>query len=177
MFEFELRRARREDIPAIQEVMRSSVTAISRKYYDEKQICGALRYKMRFDPLLIEDGTFHVAVAEGEIVGCGGWSRRKKSFAASTEPDADAFVDPATGAARVRAMFIKPGWERKGIGSHIIRVAEAEAKAAGFHRVDLLALRSGEEFYAWCGYEVVKQLDMTLPDGTPFPIALMEKKV
>jgi GNAT superfamily N-acetyltransferase len=84
-------------------------------------------------------------------------------------------LDPATEPARIRAMFVEPQWERRGIGRAILVRCEEEARAAGFRRVELMAMISGEAMYAACGYAVVDRVVRPLADGTPLPLTPMVK--
>jgi phage major head subunit gpT-like protein len=74
----EIRAAARGDIASIAAVMRDSLLSLGRVVYSERQIDSALRYIGRPDEQLIDDGTYFIAVDGEEIVGCGGWSRRRK---------------------------------------------------------------------------------------------------
>lgn len=106
------------------------------------------------DSELIADGTYFVVEDGGRLVGCGGWSRRKTLFggdqAASRE---GGLLDPGRDAAKIRAFFVHPDWARRGIGQAILRRCEAEAKAAGFGSVELMATLPGLKFYRAFGYE------------------------
>jgi GNAT superfamily N-acetyltransferase len=86
-------------------------------------------------------------------------------------------LDPATEAARIRAMFVVPRFERRGIGRMILERCESAARAAGFRRLELMAMLSGEAMYSACGYRAVQNVPAKLEDGTPFPLTRMEKNV
>ncbi|HWC25804.1 MAG TPA: hypothetical protein VG474_04390, partial [Solirubrobacteraceae bacterium] len=52
-----------------------------------------------------------------EIVACGGWSRRSELYTGSGAAGDDGrLLDPATEPARVRAMFARSDWTRRGLG-------------------------------------------------------------
>ena len=175
---FSLRKATRADIDDIERVIRESLQGIGSRVYDATQIASSIEYVARIDRYLIDDGTYFVAVADGEVVGCGGWSRRGKLYAGPAATiDGERLLDPATEAARVRAMFVVPQWERRGIGREILRRCEEEARAAGFTRVELMAMLSGEAMYAASGYHVVERVEPPLADGTPLPLTKMEKSL
>ena len=80
-----LRPATVEDLDAIAEVMRVSVLDLFPAFYDERQTTSAAVHIAHVDPMLIADGTYFVFVAEGEIVACGGWSRRGRLYAGDGE--------------------------------------------------------------------------------------------
>jgi GNAT superfamily N-acetyltransferase len=173
-----LRHATEADVPEIERVMRDSITGISNRTYDAAQVESSLRYVAHLDRELVADRTYFVVVEEnGEIAGCGGWSARSRLYAGSGPGDDDSrMLDPATEAARVRAMFVSPRFERRGIGRMILRACEDEARGAGFRRVELMAMLSGHAMYLASGYRDVERVDAKLEDGTPYPLIRMEKK-
>lgn len=173
---YTIRLATPSDIADIERVIRASLTGISSRTYDEAQVRSALVYIAQLDPELVDDGTYFVAESEGQIIACGGWSRRAKLYAGSAAKEGETrFLDPKTDAARIRAMFIHPDFERRGIGREILRRCEAAAREHGFRKLELMAMLSGEAMYRACGYTPAENVDATLADGTPFPLTRMEK--
>src|SRR6185369_11089711 len=99
----QLRHANMSDVDAIEEVMRDSIEGISSRTYDAAQVEASLRYVARFDRTLVEDGTYFVVEIDGEIAGCGGWSKRGRLYTGSGSGEGDArLLDPRTEPARVR---------------------------------------------------------------------------
>jgi GNAT superfamily N-acetyltransferase len=173
-----IRKATRGDIPAIERVMRASLRELGRASYDEMQVASSLVYLAVPDEQLIDDGTYFVAIEDDEVVACGGWSRRRKTHAGSAAGDADdAPLDPAHEPARIRAMFTDPRHARRGLGREILSRCERAAAGAGFRRVQLVAMRSGEALYRACGYAEVGDAPVTLEDGVVLECTLMEKDV
>jgi len=171
-----LRAATRDDVAGIERVMRDSLREIGRTAYNEEQVASSLVYLAVPDEQLIDDGTYFVAVADGAIVGCGGWSRRRKTHAGSAESESDnALLDPRHEPARIRAMFVDPRWARRGIGRQILELCERRAAEQGFHRLQLVAMRSGEAMYRACGYVAVGEAPVRLEDGVMLECMLMEK--
>src|SRR2546430_6113515 len=126
-----LRHATLDDVSEIERVMRESITGISSRTYDSRQVESSLQYVAHLDRELVTDGTYFVVEEEDEIVGCGGWSRRGRLYAGSGSSSGDArLLDPAVDAARIRAMFVVPRFERRGIGRMILQACEEEARAA-----------------------------------------------
>src|ERR1041384_4097031 len=73
-----------------------------------RQTASAVVHIARLDMALIEDGTYFVHEAAGEIVACGGWSRRAKLYADGGDaPGDERLLDPAVEPARVRGMFVR----------------------------------------------------------------------
>lgn len=173
-----IRPATRADVPAIERVMRASLRELGARAYDAAQVASSLVYLAVPDTQLIDDGTYYVAVVDDEVVACGGWSRRAKTHAGSAQSASDdALLDPAHAPARVRAMFTDPRFARRGLGRAILEECERAAAAAGFMRVQLVAMRSGEELYRACGYVEVGDAPVTLEDGVALECRLMEKVI
>jgi GNAT superfamily N-acetyltransferase len=172
----ELRVATVEDIPALNALIPASVRGLSQGYYTPAQIESGLVYVFGVDSQLIADGTYFVVEHDGQIVGAGGWSKRKTLYGGDqSKPVADPLLDPAHDAAHIRAYFVRPDWARQGIGRRIMGACEAAARAAGFTRLDLGSTVQGEAFYRAMGYEVSERLEIPTPDGTALPYAQMTK--
>ena len=134
----ELRVATEEDIPALTALIPASVRGLSQGHYTPAQIESALVYVFGVDSQLINDGTYFVVEHDGQIVGAGGWSKRKTLYGGDqSKADDDPLLDAALDAAHIRAYYVHPDWARQGIGRRIMRACEAAAKAAGFTRLDL----------------------------------------
>jgi GNAT superfamily N-acetyltransferase len=174
-----LRVATRADIPTLGSLMAASIAAIFPAYYDAEQTASAVEHIGRPDPILIEDGTYFVLDVDGEIVGCGGWSRRGKVYVGSAPgPDDDRLLDPAREAAHVRAMFVRPDWTRRGLGRRIIDACESAAARAGFSRLTLVATLPGVPLYAACGFLPDGEVeDIVLADGRTLPCLAMSKAI
>jgi GNAT superfamily N-acetyltransferase len=158
--------------------MEASIRAIFPAYYDAQQVESSVRYIGHLDLQLIEDGTYFVHEAAGEIIACGGWSRRNKLFAGPGDAaDDDRLLDPATEPARVRAMFVRADWTRRGLGRAILEACEEAARAEGFTQLVLGATLAGFGLYKSFGFEEVERLQVTMPDGVVVEVAAMEKPI
>ena len=122
-----------DDEAAVERLMQGSAAILFPRFYDELQAASAVRYVAQADPLLLRDGTYFVLESGDEMVACGGWSRRDRMYTGSGDGADDArALDPATEAARVRAMFVRADWTRRGLGRRILEACEAAARAEGF---------------------------------------------
>lgn len=82
---FVLRLATREDIPALRELIASSVRVLQRGDYSPAQLEAALGTVYGVDTQVMIDGRYYVVEtttdAKGKIiVACGGWSERQTLF-------------------------------------------------------------------------------------------------
>jgi len=162
----ELRLATLEDEEGIDQLMKASTRDLFPKFYDAPQTASSIRFIASVDRMLIEDGTYFVVEADGELVACGGWSRRDKLYTGSGDAAGDARVlDPGTEPARVRAMFVRADWTRRGLGTRILEACVAAARAEGYRILALMATLPGEPLYARYGFSEVERADITMPDG------------
>ncbi|MBO0755068.1 MAG: GNAT family N-acetyltransferase [Bradyrhizobiaceae bacterium] len=150
---FSHRLATRHDLPALTELMAAAIDQLQKGFLSADQI-AASRAIMGLDTKLIDDGTYFLVEAGSVLAGCGGWSRRNTLYGGDhTSGRNAALLDPATDAARVRAMYTSPAFARRGVGRLLLSVCEEHAAAEGFRRVELASTMSGEPLYRSCGYE------------------------
>jgi GNAT superfamily N-acetyltransferase len=168
-----------DDLPVLRELIRQSVWVLQANEYTDAQREAATRIVYGVDTQLIRDGTYFAVECDGEIVACGGWSRRRTLFGGdqhspTREPE---LLDPATEAAKIRAFFVRPGWERKGIGSALIRACEQAALAEGFRRIEMGSTLTGIPLYAAHGYREVERIEVPLEDGLTMTVVRMAKSL
>jgi GNAT superfamily N-acetyltransferase len=175
-----LRLATAADIPALVELIETSVRTLQRNDYTPEQIAGALGTVLGLDTQLVADGTYFVAEARAGcahfLAGCGGWSKRKTLFGSDRadvrEPE---LLDPKIDAAKIRAFFIHPDFARRGIGSKILEACESAARAAGFRRFEMGATLTGVPLYLARGYQVRERIEVPLRNGHILPVLRMAK--
>lgn len=179
-----VRQASSRDTTVLTEIIEASVRGLNKQNYNQQQLESALRFAFGVDPQLIADGTYYVAEVDGEIAGCGGWSRHralyngvKPSSNSASVANITNILDPATEAAKIRAFYVHPRWARRGIGRQLMRVCEVAARRAGFRRLELLATLTGEPLYTACGFHAVEPLDVMLPDGMTLRAIKMVKEL
>jgi GNAT superfamily N-acetyltransferase len=173
-----LRVATLADRDRIDALMKASAAALFPSTYDARQTESMVRYVSDVDEMLLEDGTYFVIEADGEMVACGGWSRRDKLYTGSDHGAGDArLLDPASEPARVRAMFTRADWTRRGLGRRILEACEAAAKQEGYTRLALGATLPGLPLYLAYGFESIEEFEVTMPDGVSIACVTMEKPI
>lgn len=93
-----------------------------------------------------------VARREGELAGWGAtvaWGRR----------------------CRLEQLWIRPLWQRQGIGRILLRHLSAEARNAGWIELEILSDPLAAEFYRRCGAQTAG--DEVLADGRRLPLLLL----
>jgi len=168
-----------DDVSVLQVLVADSVWVLQASDYTDQQREAAIRLVYGIDTQLIRDGTYFVVEQDREIVGCGGWSRRRTLFGGDQHHPSreDSLLDPASEPARIRAFFVKPGWERRGFGSALVRTCEHAAVAEGFRRIEMASTLTGVALYSVHGYREVERIDIPLEDGLTLPVVRMIKTV
>jgi len=172
---FELRNATPADAAALECLIDVSARGLS-PAYAVAQIDAALGTAFGLDRTLIADGTYFVAEAGAELVGCGGWSRRATLFGGDGQPGRSAaLLDPARDGARIRAFFVRPDWARRGIGRALLRRCEDAARNEGFTRAELVATLAGHHLYRALGYAGNEPFEHRLTNEITIPFIAMQK--
>lgn len=174
---YQLRLATVADEPILRDLIARSIRELGSNDYTPAQIEAALLGAFGVDTALIRDQTYFVIVTDsGEIVGCGGWSRRRTLFGSDTrESRDDSWLDPATEAARIRAFFIDSRHARRGLGRLLLERCETEAMRAGFTEFALMATLPGKRLYEVCGYVGTEAIEHPLPGGLSITFVPMIK--
>jgi GNAT superfamily N-acetyltransferase len=176
--DFTHRIARIEDLDALREVMRRSIEELQDGFLTPEQVAASHKV-MGLDTQLVRDGTYFAVESGNRIAGCGGWSWRSTLYGGdesvvSREPEA---LDPATDAARIRAMYTDPDFARQGVGRLVMRLCEEAAMRAGFRRATMMATMAGVPLYEASGYVAVEAPITASIDGVEVPLVRMEKRL
>ena len=172
------RLAQMEDLPELRELMARAIEQLQQGFLSRAQVRASHRV-MGLDTQLVKDQTYFLVETEGRIVGSGGWSWRATLYGGddsivAREPLP---LDPATDAAKVRAMYTDPDFARRGIGRMVLGLCEAAARAAGFKRAEMMATLAGEPLYRSFGYLPMEKIESAPIDGVRVPLLRMEKSL
>jgi GNAT superfamily N-acetyltransferase len=174
--DFEIRRATLEDRAALERLIAASARGLSLADYSGEQVEAAIASVFGVDTDLIHDGTYYVAEAGGEPIGCGGWSKRRTLFGGDRFATRDSGeLDPRTEPAKIRAFFVHPDWARRGVAGRILEACERESRACGFRSLELMATLPGVRLYAARGYEAGEQVEYEIADGVKIEFVPMKK--
>lgn len=174
----QFRLAKRTDVPAIGELIARSARALSDGYYTATQVESLLRFVFGPDTQLIDDGTYFVLERGGQLVGAGGWSRRRTLFGGDQMKERqDPLLDPRSEPARIRAFFVHPAAARQGLGRRLFDECRRAAAAAGFRTLTLVATLPGEPLYQALGFIVTERFQLRLPDEVEIPVARMIRSI
>ena len=175
---YQHRLATEADLEALHALMNRAIAHLQSDFLTPEQVTVS-HHVMGLDSQLVRDGTYMIIESEGVIAGCGGWSWRSTLYGGDTsivarEPYA---LDPATDAARIRAMYTNPDFARRGIGRMILDLCEAAARDYGFHKVEMMATLSGEPLYRACGYTPIEYIQSRPINGITVPLIRMGKSL
>lgn len=167
------------DIPIIEALMDASIKGLMPAFLSDEEV-RATREEMGLDRTLLTDGTYFIVQAQGPDgpvpVACGGWGKRKTLFGGDqTSGRNDAFSDPATDPARIRAMYTHPDWARLGLGSLLLSLGEDAARAEGFKTIELGSTIPGVPFYEVKGYTAFHTEEKVSASGITKKIIHMRK--
>ncbi len=173
-----VRAAAPADIPAMEALIKRSGIQLSEGFYTSEQAQAVTRHVFGVDTQLVADQTYFLIERQGELVACGGWSKRSTLFGADhTKQGVDALLDPATEPARIRAFFVEPSAARQGLGRLLLQHCTDAAAEAGFHTLELAATMPGVPLYRACGFTEIETFELTLPDQVRVPLTRMGKAI
>ena len=176
MVEPTIRLASRDDLPVLRPLVAAAIGELQKGFLDDDQIRSSQAI-MGIDLQLIDDGTYFVVELDGEVAGCGGWSRRATLYGGDHSAGRDAaLLVPGRDPAKVRAMYTHPDFARRGVGRLILALSERAAVAEGFTTLELMATLSGEPLYRGAGFVPVERLSDDA-GGAAVPLVRMRKSV
>jgi GNAT superfamily N-acetyltransferase len=153
------------DAEAITAILRPSYVELMAEAYPPGLLARTLPLITRANPNLLASGRYYLVESEtGEPAGCGGWSAHPPG---APEPD------PRR--AHIRHFATHPAWIRRGIGRRLYERCEADARTAGFTRLECWASLNGEGFYAALGFRRLERIETPMPGGVRFPAIRMER--
>ena len=158
--EFSFRAATTADIPALMDLIAASVRHLQLEY-SEAEREAAIRTVFTVDSTLVADGTYLIATAaNGQLAGCGGWSRRKTLYGGDHQMETlrPETLEPSRDAARIRAIFVHPDFVRMGLGGTILELSEAAAAKEGFKRFEMGSTLAGLALYCREGYRELERI-------------------
>jgi GNAT superfamily N-acetyltransferase len=175
--DFSIRLAEPADLPTLRALMEAAISRLQASFLSPDEVAASFSI-MGLDTQLVADRTYFVVLSGARVAGCGGWRRRATLFGGDHSAGRDAaLLDPASDAARVRAMYTHPDFVRRGVGRRILDACEAAAAAEGFGRCELAATLAGEPLYLACGYQEIERFDERTPSGVAVPLVRMGKSL
>ncbi|HHF0525127.1 TPA: GNAT family N-acetyltransferase [Legionella anisa] len=165
-----------DEINILTQLIEYSTRGLSQEDYTSQEIEGAIHFIFGVDKELIKDQTYYVIEKEGDVIACGGWSKRKTLFGGDQcRARVDGFLNPQTDYAKIRAFFVHPHHARQGLGKMLLEHCEQQALLHGFTKMEMMATLPGAKLYEICGYQIIEPEYFALPDGKRFKMLKMIK--
>jgi RimJ/RimL family protein N-acetyltransferase/ribosomal protein S18 acetylase RimI-like enzyme len=157
---FEVRRAGVQDAEAIATAHRDSILSLGPQFYSDETVgdwAAGLSASM-YTEAMRQGETFFVAV-DGAGVTLGFSTHRNDDGTHGT------------------AVYVRGYAARRGVGSALLRAAEAHARGAGAKAVDIEASLLAVEFYKSLGFEEVGRGEHALGSGRSMACVFMRKRL
>lgn len=171
-----LRPAVAADIAALEVLIARSARGLSGGFYTPAELDAVSGEVFGVDSQLIADASYFVIERQGVLCAAGGWGKRSTACGGDkAKANPERLLDAATEAARLRAFFVDPAMARRGLASRLLAHCQAEAGAAGFGALELIATLPGVPFYRRHGFTLERQTTLAL--SVPVPVALMRRSL
>ena len=161
-----VRSAETGNAAAVHRVLLASYPSLMAHAYENDVLVLALPLMTRPNHKLLGCGTYYIAEADGDIIGCGGWSRE--------EPGSN-LVAPGT--AHIRHFGVKAEWVRRGVGRALFDRCEADARNLGICLFKCFASLNAVGFYRLLGFEDRGVIDVAMGPDIDLPSVLMERRL
>ncbi|WP_114239773.1 GNAT family N-acetyltransferase [Dyella sp. C9] len=151
-----IRKATLDDAAACFALRREAILARCRGHYPDADLARWTGGEMSatFAGRVAEQ--FHVAIADGQVVGSG-------------------MVDLSTG--KIDAVFVRPAYMGRGVGRALVAHLECLAKAAGLYSLQLESTLNAAPFYRSLGFEGDGQSIYESSLGVSLPCVPMTKRL
>ncbi|MCG6859323.1 MAG: GNAT family N-acetyltransferase [Salaquimonas sp.] len=164
---FVIRVALPADAESVTELLAASCPVLMAGAYDEAALKVALPAMTRAKSELLSSGTFYVAEADdGELAGCGGWTRERPGTG-ETNPRL----------AHIRHFATQPKWIGRGVGQALCNRCEEDARAAGISRFECHASLNAQGFYQALGFDTLRRFELAMGNGSSLPSILMQREL
>lgn len=160
------------DLSELETLQRNAFVALGKSHYTDHQIQAALKYVQFVPPDLLSNGRMFVIENDASILASGGWSDHAPSHATALSTDQK---DAST--AIVRAIAVRPGFERRGLATRIMTVVESDAIGFGFKSLELSSTLVGVPLYERAGFCERARGKAMFPCGTTLDLVLMRKRI
>src|SRR5438552_12877 len=151
------------DADAVTALLLESYPGLLAERYHPELLALALPLVTKADPRLLASGTYYVAeLADGQLVGCGGWT---------VERPGSGEVMP--GVAHVRHCGTHQDRIRCGVARRLMMRSFADAAAHGIRTMECYSTLGAERFYQALGFTSIGPIDVEMAPSIRFPAVLM----
>lgn len=149
------------------DVLAASYPILMARAYAPEVLGRALPLITRPHPRLLRSGRYYLAVEQGAVLGCGGWSFERPGQ-----------VEAEAGLAHIRHFAVRPEATGRGVGRALYEHCESEARAAGAVRFEAYSSLNGEPFYLAMGFVQIAPIEVPMgAPGVTLPSILMRREI
>jgi N-acetylglutamate synthase-like GNAT family acetyltransferase len=168
---FTIRLAAPRDAEAVSALLAASYQHLMTGTYEPAVLSAALPIITRANPALLASGSYYCAVdGDGQIVGCGGWTRNAPGRTVT-------LGNEISDCGHLRHFATDPDWLRRGVGRAIADICFRDAARAGLLALECFSSLNAEPFYVSLGFERVEARDVVVGGAVAFPSVLMRRAV
>lgn len=160
-----IRLASPDDADAVSAVLAASYPPLLAAAYDADLLKRALPFMIKANPKLLSSGSYYIAMADDEAVGCGGWT---------PEQPGTGTITPGVG--HIRHFAVRADQAGRGVGRALYQRCEAQAREQGVTTFESQATLNGEPFYAALGFHLVGRIAVRMGD-VAVPSLLMRRAI
>ena len=143
------------DAEAVRQVHGTSIRQVCAADYSARQIeAWASPARIEQYQFAIARHEFHVAVSNAAVIGFSELDRER---------------------GEVKAVYVAPGWLRRGVGRALLAELERAAREVRLSELQLEASLTAEPFYLAAGYHGVQRAAHILSSGEGLPCVQMRK--
>ncbi len=155
-----------DDLADVRSLHATSFRVLAGNSFTDSEVSAhtAHVYAMPYTAALSEAmqrGQLFGARLSGQLVGTAGWSTG----------------DGSAASARIRWVFVRPMFTGLGIGTRLVRTAEAAVRTAGFDVISVEATLNAVEFFVRNGYDISSHGMRALSPNEGLPVAFLRKTI
>jgi GNAT superfamily N-acetyltransferase len=159
----------RPAIPADEDTVRSvldrSYRTLLKECYGASEAAQIAEYASGGMGDLLRSGRYYLALREGRVVACGGWSDQSPSSG----------IKLLEGSVFLRRFAVLPGFERHGLGRALFGACRNAAETVGAGPFHVRSTINAEPFYRSLAFGAVERTHIALPNGRRFGAILMKQ--
>ena len=157
----QLRVAPIKDMASADALLAHSYPALLRADYPASVLVTALPLISRAQPDLFNSGTYYVVEKDGQMLGCGGWTRDRRD----------------THVAHIRHLVTDRRHLRRGVARRIVSHSLDAAVTVGITEMRCASTLTARLFYEALGFRATGPMEVPLRPGISFPAVAMTRSI
>ena len=152
---------------SINHLLGESFPALLPTHYDKHVLRNTLPFMTSVQPALLSSGTYYIAEnAEGEAIGCGGWTRERPGNS-----------EVIFGLGHIRHFCTHSLWVNRGVGRAIYLKCEEEARSGDVSRFECYSTLNAVRFYEALGFSRKHDIEIPMANNASLTAAVMFKTI